>query len=89
MNIAATEEKATMFNALEELEKAVESLRSSTARVYDHLKLSRLAKECDQTVPAPVMPLIEERIKYIDNLKSNLNHLRTYMDEIFVAVQSI
>lgn len=78
-----------MFSNMEELNKAIETVRSATAMIYEHLRLSRPEKDSEVNAPEQRPTLIGERIKHLGNFKSNLYHISSYLDEILIAVKEI
>jgi hypothetical protein len=78
-----------MFSTMEELEKSIEAVRSATAMIYEHLRLSRSEKEVGISTKEEQPPLIVERTRYLENLKSNLYHINSYLEEILTAIREI
>ena len=78
-----------MFSNMEELNKAIETVRSTTAKIYEHLRLSHPEKDPEANAPEQRPTLIGERIKYLGNFRSNLYYINSCLEEILTAVEEI
>lgn len=90
INRSATEAKRPqVFDALEELNKAIETVRSTTGAIFEHLQLCQGPEGTEQNAPAIKGTLIDDRLKYLGNLRNNLYQTSVLLEQILTTVREI
>jgi len=78
-----------LLEKLEELNKAIETVRITTGHICAWLQLNQDEKATGVNALELKPTLIGGRIKYLDNLRSNLYHINDFLEEILAAVKEI
>jgi hypothetical protein len=88
-NTATEKQRPDLLAALEELNRAVEVVRTSTAVIYDHLRLSQPGGSPKGTQPETSSSLIRERIQCVKSQEMTLYCINGFLEEIITVVREI
>jgi hypothetical protein len=83
------EKTPELLKAMEELDKAVETIRAGVGRIYTHLRISDNGVKVAENSPPGLQSVIADRITSLDRLKDNLYGANSSLEEIYTAIKEI